>query len=311
MTYAHKTSSTKILVVGGDGLIGKSLVEHFKSHKVLVQYTSRRPHTGTSDYITLELNKPAALNISAEVAIICAGITDTNKCQQEPAKTRSVNVDATLQLASQLYADGAFIVFLSSSQALDSNIHSSASRSSQPTKTQYGRQKLDAEQGILALGKRASVVRATKVISCKSMMIAKWLTCLTSRQEINPLSDFVFCPISLQFMVTSLGTLAMHRPPGLFNIAGASALSYVDFVHLLAAAMGVDNSLIASKNALELNIPFFYPRTLSCLDMAATTATLGVTPQLVSTVIKDLLDEYLAESSAANHHYAPSSNHHS
>ena len=27
MTYAHKTSSTKILVVGGDGLIGKSLVE--------------------------------------------------------------------------------------------------------------------------------------------------------------------------------------------------------------------------------------------------------------------------------------------
>ena len=78
----------------------------------------------------------------------------------------------------------------------------------------------------------------------------------------------------------------MHRPLGLFNLAGASALSYVDFVHQLAAAMGVDNSLIAPKNALELNIPFFYPRTLGCLDMVATTATLGVTPQLNNSVIK-------------------------
>ena len=69
--------------------------------------------------------------------------------------------------------------------------------------------------------------------------------------------------------------------------------------------------MTAAKSSLELNIPLVYPRTLACIDITATTATLGVTPQLVSTVIKDLLDEYLAESSAANHHYAPSSNHHS
>ncbi len=118
-------------------------------------------------------------------------------------------------------------------------------------------------------------------------------------------------PDLLPIYIISFVTLAVPWSAGLFDAAGTSTLSYVEFVHQLAAAMGVDNSLIASKNALELNIPFFYPRTLGCLDMAATTATLGVTPQLVSTVIKDLLDEYLAEWSAANHHYAPSSNHHS
>ena len=112
-------------------------------------------------------------------------------------------------------------------------------------------------------------------------------------------------------MVTSCGTLAMLRSAGLFDVAGTFSLSYVDIVHQLAVEMGVDKSVIASKNLLELSIPLVYPRMLAYLDMASATATLGVTPQLVSSVFKDLLDEYLAESSAANHHYAPSSNHHS
>ena len=112
-------------------------------------------------------------------------------------------------------------------------------------------------------------------------------------------------------MATSFGTLAMLRSAGLFDVAGTFSLSYVDIVHQLAVEMGVNKCVIAPKNSLELSIPLVYPRMLAYLDMASATATLGVTPQLVSSVFKDLLDEYLAESSAANHHYAPSSNHHS
>ena len=96
---------------------------------------------------------------------------------------------------------------------------------------------------------------------------------------------------------------------GLFDAAGTSTLSYVGIVHQLAVAMGVDKSVIASKNSLELSIPLVYPRMLAYLDMASAAATLGVTPQLVSSVIKDLVDEYLAESSTANHHYASMSKH--
>ena len=67
--------------------------------------------------------------------------------------------------------------------------------------------------------------------------------------------------------------------------------------------------MIAATNSLELNIPLVYPLTLACIDITATTATLGVTPQLVSSVIKNLLAEYLAESSTANHHYGAVSKH--
>ena len=110
-------------------------------------------------------------------------------------------------------------------------------------------------------------------------------------------------------MATSFGTLAMLRSAGLFDVAGTFSLSYVDIVHQLAVEMGMDPTVIASKNSLELSIPLVYPRMLAYLDMASATAILGVTPQLVSSVRKDLVDENLAQSSTANHHYAALSKH--
>ena len=77
----------------------------------------------------------------------------------------------------------------------------------------------------------------------------------------------------------------MLRSAGLFDVAGTFALSYVDIVHQLAVEMGVDPTVIASKNSLGLSIPLVHPRMLAYLDMASATATLGVTPQLVSSVI--------------------------
>ena len=86
-------------------------------------------------------------------------------------------------------------------------------------------------------------------------------------------------------MATSFGTLAMLRSAGLFDVAGTFSLSYIDIVHQLAVEMGVDPTVIASKNSLGLSIPLVHPRMLAYLDMASATATLGVTPQLVSSVI--------------------------
>jgi len=69
-------------------------------------------------------------------------------------------------------------------------------------------------------------------------------------------------------MVSSCGTLAMLRSAGSFDVAGTFAWSYVDSVHQLRVEMGVDKSVIASKNSLELGIPLVYPRMLAYLDMA-------------------------------------------
>ena len=288
----YKLPPSGILVVGGDSLVGNALVRHFQAVDIPVKYTSRRAHKESPDCIPFDLLRPIGLSASPEVAIICVGVTDTKQCHEYPAETRSLNVDATLQAASKLYLGGAHIIFLSSSQSIIGYPLGSVSNSPLPAPTELGRQKFEAERGILALGDRATVLRATKVISCKSTLISSWLIRLRNAQEITPLLDFYFCPISLRTMVAAVAKLAYTKMPGLFNLSGAAPLTYSDFAYQLAATMNVNKSMIAPKSALDLNIPPYYPRALTCLDMTGMTAASGVLPQSVVSVISDLLMEF-------------------
>ena len=291
---------SKLLVVGGDSLIGSGLVKYFRKQGVIVHYTSRRPNHGSPDCIPLELGKALAVPNTPDVAILCAGVTDFRTCAEQPDATRRINVDAVLELAAALHLRGSRILYLSSNAVCEIE-HQDIQSASLPTiTTEYGAQKFAAERGILALGDGATVLRATKVISCKSSLISGWLIRLRNYQEITPLLDFYFCPISLRAMVLAIAKLAYAGASGLFNLSGAAPLTYSDFAYQLAATMNVNKSLVAPKNELDSNIPSYYPRTLACLDMTAMTAASGVLPQSVGSVIDDLLAELLIDQSPAS-----------
>ena len=300
MFITSNSLSPKVLVVGGDSLIGSSLVEHFRRQGTSVQYTSRRPYNKSPDCIPLELGKAIALPKIPEVAILCAGVTDFRSCAEQPDATRRINVDAVLELAATMHSGGARILFLSSNAASEIQARIRQPEAHPSITTDYGAQKYAAERGIFALGERTTVVRATKVVSCKSSLIAGWLIRLSNHQEITPLSDYYLCPISLQFMVNAIAKLTSAGVSGLFNLSGTISLSYSDFAYQLAAAMKVNKGLIAPKNSLDLNIPAYYPRTLASLGMMAMTAVSGIVPQSVGSVIDDLLLEYSIERSLTN-----------
>src|ERR1043166_2262279 len=88
--------------------------------------------------------------------------------------------------------------------------HESASPS--PT-SEYGRQKTDAERGMLGLiGGGAcrggvAVVRLTKVIAARGM-VGKWIEALRSGGVIEAATDLGFCPISLPFAANGLIEIA-------------------------------------------------------------------------------------------------------
>lgn len=303
MLGASNSLPPKVLVVGGDSLIGSGLVEHFRSQGTSVGYTSRRPNHEAPACIPLELGKAIALPYIPEVAILCAGVTDFRSCAEQPDATRRINVDAVLELAATLHLCGAHILYLSSNAVCEIGKDSVQSHSLPPITTELGAQKHDAECGILALGERATVVRAAKVVSCKASLIASWLNRLSNDQTITPLSDYCLSPVSLQFMVTATAQLAFAGASGIFNISGAQTLSYSDFAYQLAAAMNVNIGLINPKNSLDLNFPSYYPRTLKSLGMLAMISPSGILPQSVRSVIVDLLVEFSIEQSSTNHAY--------
>lgn len=292
MFSTSNSLSPKVLVVGGDSLIGSRLVEHFRGQGTSVQYTSRRPYNKSPGCIPLELGKAIVLTKIPEIAILCAGVTDFRSCEQQPDATRRINVDAVLELAATLYSGGARVLYLSSNAVCEIEKNSVQSESLPLITTELGTQKFAVERGILALGERAAVVRATKVVSCRVPMFADWIMCLGKQMKILPLCEKYFCPISMVFIVTWLAELAFRKVSGVFNFSGDCLISYSQFGSQLAASMSADYKLVVPTTMVGAGLPQGrYPQH-ACLDMKATTAALGATPQSVESVVHDLLVEH-------------------
>ena len=167
MISVSHSAPSKLLVVGGDSLIGRGLVKYFRKQGVTVRYTSRRPNNGSADCIPLELGKAIEVPNTPDVAILCAGVTDFRTCAEQPDATRRINVDAVLELAATLHLRGSRILYLSSNAVCEIDHQDIQSASLSPITTEYGAQKFAAERGILALGnvppwcvpQRSSLVR--------------------------------------------------------------------------------------------------------------------------------------------------------
>ena len=208
------------------------------------------------------------------------------------AETRRINVDAVVALARTLHESGSHIIFISSVGVFGDSCELKGTTALPFPANEYGQQKLDAERGLLALDSRIAVIRPTKIVACATPMILEWIEKLGGGKEIQPFSDFFFCPVSLKFLSHSLAALALLRPSGIFHLSGQSQVSYAEFAKVLAKSMGVDSDIVVPTNSARFKVPAFYTPRQPCLSMASTTALLGIQPQSLQSVVDDLLSEY-------------------
>ena len=178
----------------------------------------------------LELtNSPECWSLpdSIGTAYLCAGITTHDACRQDPAGSRQVNVHRTVELARRLLAEGAFVVFPSTSLVFDgSTAYSDALRPVSP-RTEYGRQKAEAERELLSLPGTA-VVRMSKVLGLDWPLGKKWRAALEGGLPIHPFSDMVMAPMSIDFAVDVLVKVGSAKAEGIHQISADHDIAYAE-----------------------------------------------------------------------------------
>src|SRR5690349_6154025 len=141
--------SGRALVVGGDSLVGSELKVHCRKLGWTVDATSRR--TEAQGGVFLDLGDPDFTPLQRadyDVAFVCAAVTSMQVCQSDPARSRRINVDNTLDLMRRLADRGIHLVFLSSSQVFDGETPMPDEAAPTAPKNEYGAQKLAVEQAI-------------------------------------------------------------------------------------------------------------------------------------------------------------------
>lgn len=267
--------SGRALVVGGDSLVGSELKVHCRKLGWTVDATSRR--TETPGALFLDLGDPDFTPLQRatyDVAFVCAAVTSMQACQGDPARSRRINVDNTLDLMRRLADCGVHLVFLSSSQVFDGETPLPDEAAPTAPKNEYGAQKLAVEEAIERQKLPAAVLRVTKVLADRPVGVFKgWFEALAKGQPVQAATNMALSPVMVGDVAAAAERLAAGHHRGVWHLGSSDDIGYFDAARLMAETRHLPLSLVHGEALTEAQVPEIYRHryvTLSCEKIART-----------------------------------------
>jgi dTDP-4-dehydrorhamnose reductase len=289
MTAMH-TSPHSFLVIGGDGQLGASLSSHLKEagHQILSTVFFRDP--ACAEEIFMDLREDVSfwpIPGTFDAAFLCAAVTSMEICRTQPAESWKINVENTLDLARRLSDDGAALFFPSTNLVYDGNLPFRSTTDPVNPLCEYGRQKVETEQGLAALTDRTAIIRFTKIIGPGFALIRNWMADLRQGKTIHPFSDMVLSPVSLRFASEAIIAIMQRESYGFWHISAREDVTYEQVAIYLARRTGVSQGLIEPIKVAQSGLAFETIPEHTTLDTSRLREELG----LESPSVWETLDE--------------------
>ena len=281
----------RILIAGGDGLLGRSLAGFLRDAGRDVIVTTRRCPVKEPAILLDLVDEPTTWPELPDVdaAVICAAATSIKQCADDPTTSAKVNVGATIELAERLIRRGTFVLFVSSNQVFDGTSPLVDRNTRYCPVSAYGRQKAVAEAAILAMGASAAILRVSKILASTQPMLIEWMCNLRKGTVIRPFFDFTLAPVMVNHATAMIEALIAARQPGLFQLSGAHDVSYVELAYTIARRDCSDRSLIRPRPAIAAESGFEVMPRYTSMDMARERRELGVTAPESWAIINDVV----------------------
>lgn len=280
------------LVVGGDSQIGRSLRANLRASGHSVAWTSRRKEGQEASFLDLySLDGIDDLPKAKFVALVAAE-TKFDVCSDNPGCTHRINVDAPVALARRALEWGAKVLFFSSIAVHDGS-HDNPAEDIRPSpNTEYGKQKLEAEDLLLAQDTSIAILRPTKVITPDFGLFCDWSDKLLRGENIAPFKEMITAPISLDLLVSvSANLLVRKSASGIYQLSASDQVSYAEIGFLLAEALGVSPKRVAPVSARNQRAVRWLPK-YARLGCARLERELGILPPPSRSAISYFVQSY-------------------
>lgn len=291
------TDRGAVVVVGGDSLVGGAAFHALARRGRPVLATTRRRNTlgGQRIYLDFEDDAPFHVPEAVRYAIVVAAATNYERCVRDPL-ARVINVELIPRLIGHLLDQGLFVSFISSNSVFGGERPWPGEDDEHTPGIAYAQQKSEGERAVVAIANRLeasdrlNIVRLTKILNLSVPPIPTWISSWKDKKVIEPFSDLIFAPLSLNFVANSLATISEMQIPGNLHLSGAANVTYVDFAYALAERFKAE-ILIKATTAAAKGITIPFKPTYSGLGMRRTTSLTGIEPQPIADVINDLVLE--------------------
>jgi dTDP-4-dehydrorhamnose reductase len=215
-------------IIGSTGFLGSHLLKSLSDASAL----------------SVDLTQPINHSFKAgEHVLICAAITDVEKCFQDRALSNQVNVAGTKALLDRIQMAGAIPVFFSSDYVFGNNEIHKENDPRTPT-TIYGQQKAEIEDYIESRFNDFLIFRTSKLMSrtahAKNILFPV-IRELAAGRRINCLEDQWINPVFVEDIATILKTRTLN---GTFHLGTKRTFTRVELGRFLAQSLGYNSDLI-------------------------------------------------------------------
>jgi dTDP-4-dehydrorhamnose reductase len=210
-----------------------------------------------------------------------------------------VNLHAPVELARRLCERGAFVLFLSSTGVFD--FQKPFRRHDDPPcpVTNYGRQKAEVEERILALDGKTAVLRLTKIMGPEMPLLGKWQAKLASGQNIMAYQDTTIAPITAAFASRVMHEIITAGAEGIFHASGDDDLPYTVLAEQVVRAMNVGPERIEARTGNMKEYPSGNSPLYTTLDMGREEEMFGVSASSSLATMRETADQVARENLTA------------
>jgi dTDP-4-dehydrorhamnose reductase len=262
----------KVMVIGGTGLVGNALVRAWTARGADVAAATYHCHASGS-FLQLDMQDEARVrellgkHRPAVVAVPAAN-PFVDYCEQHPAQTRKVNVDGTLNVARACRDLGARMIFYSSDYVYDGAKGVYTEEDAPCPINEYGRQKADAERGVLAADPRNIVIRTSGAYGWQwepKNFVLQIRAKLSAGQTMSVADDVRYNPTYVENLAEITAELVEAGSSGIFHVVGADEIVRSEFAARAAMALGLDASLLKPTPMSKLGSPTPRPKESSLI----------------------------------------------
>ena len=285
----------KVLVIGGTGLVGNALLRAWTARGADVVAATYHAHA-TGGFLQLDMREEAKVRdilgrLRPVVVAVPAANPFVDYCEQHPAETRKVNVDGTLNVARACRDLGARMIFYSSDYVFDGDKGVYTEEDATCPLNEYGRQKAEAERGVMETDPRNIVIRTSGAYGWQwepKNFVLQIRAKLSAGQEMAVADDLRYNPTYVENLAEITAELVEAGAAGIYHVVGADEIVRFEFAERVARAFGLDGRLLKPVPSSRLNSPTPRPKQ-SSLRTDKVRAAVAVHPIGVDKGLKQML----------------------
>jgi dTDP-4-dehydrorhamnose reductase len=283
----------RVLVTGAGGLLGGRLATLLSGQMEVVAAVHHAPPPDGLACVPFDLLEPASYAVALELArpeavVHAAAVAQPDQAEADLDRATRVNAKAPRLLARMCAGRGIRLVALSTDLVLPGDRAGSAEDAAPGPLLHYARTKLEGEGAVLGECPAAAVVRVALVVGrghgprgSASEAIA-WA--LRAGRRLRLFGDQFRTPIDAESVAQAVAALLRGRQSGLFHLGGPERVSRHQLGLRVAAAFGLDASLIDEARQSEQAVP--RPADVS-LDSGRARRELGFAPRSLDEALRD------------------------